>query len=50
VTVDVTWTNTGGIDQDGHLLPNITIDTVQYHQMPYPSQELAPSANVQRHL
>jgi len=44
VTVDVIWTNNGGTS--GTFLPNITIDTVPISPDPYPSQELAPSANV----
>ena len=44
VTVDVIWTNNGGIS--GTFVPNITIDTIPISPDPYQSQELASTASV----
>lgn len=43
VTVDVTWTNNGGIS--GDFIPNITIDGTPYSS-PYPLQSLGPGISV----
>jgi hypothetical protein len=44
MTVDVTWTNTGGTS--GSFVPNITIDTVAIYPDPFPSESLGAGLSV----
>ncbi len=44
LSVDVTWTNTGGTS--GTFVPNITIDTVAIDPPPYSSESLGAGASV----
>ncbi len=44
VTVDVTWTNTGGTS--GTFVPNITVDTITIDPPPYLSQALGTGTSV----